>query len=1394
MKKVANFIVEKRKFVLGIFVVFTVVSIILTNFVHINNDMAEYLPSDSSMKNGMEHMSNEFAETNTVDVMFRGLTDDQKQEIYEELSSIEYIDSVTYDKDSEEHNKEDNTRYIVNIVGDSYSSEAASVVDTMKEMYDTDYEVYFSGMVIDNQSLSSNLSTLIILAVSLLILILLIMCESWLEPFLFLTAIAIAIVINMGTNVIFPSVSATTHSIAAILQLALSMDYSIMLIERYRQEKEVATDKYVAMKLALAKGFPSIGGSSVTTIVGLLCLVFMSFKIGMDMGLVLAKGVFISLVCIFFILPAFILMFDRQIEKSSKKTPKFKMDKLAAFGFKARHIILIGFLLLFVVAYQLKDSILIEYTVESNNPDKKVIEEVFEASNPFVVLYPNTQESKLAEVIGNIETLEGVNNVSSYANSLGKTYTSKELAKQMSMDASLLDILFYYYFKDGETGKLSLQEFFDFIIHDVSKNEQFAEYFDDEVMEQLNQFSDFTDATKLTKEMAGSEIASILGMDEASINQLFLYYFSTKGGVSTEKMTLPIFVNFLRQDVASNEEFATLLDEETKKQLDTLATFTNTETITQARTSEALAKSLGMERTMVDQIFMYYFSTKGNADPGKITLPVFVNFLKQYVVTNPTYASYFDAATLAQIDRLGAYTDVDTIRAKYKAPVLAAMLGMEEDMVAQLYYLYYSQSGETSSWKLLPTVFIDFLVNHVVTEQAYAPYFDEATVAQLNSTKVLLDAAVSGESLSSEELGAYVGMDASFVEQLFVYAGSVTGETVTDMTLPQFVDFLLTNVATNENFASSFDESTIGQLQTMQQIMALALSGQSFTSSELATYFNMDATMTEQLFYAYFSNTGETADWTISLFDFVDFLVSDVTANPMYASYFDESTMAQLTMMRSLMMAAVSNKAFDTTEMSNVLSMDQSVVSQLYFFYTSVLGDTSAWKMSLQQFVNFLVDDLATNAQFSSYLDATTRNQLATTQKLMNAAAKGNAYTHIEMAQLVGMDETQLQQLFLYYTSLYGDISSWKMTLQQFVNFLVDEVLTSKEFSSMFDTDKKDQLMFMQTIVNAVVEGTMYSYDEIGDLILSNSAMLGAGGLNEGGLNKDTISLLYLYYFGKQESDPSWNVSLYDFMNFIADDVLTDERFSNYFDEDSKKQMLDAKGQMALGKEALLGKNYSRFIIDTSYEAESEEVDAFIASLHEMLQGSLEEYYIIGDSAMAYEMKQTFQQELNYISLLTAIAIFIVVAITFHSLSIPAILVLIIQCAVYLAMGMAYIQGIGINYLAIIIVQAILMGAAIDYGILYTNYYVTLRKTESIKDSLAKAYTGAFSTIFTSSSILIIITLIVGLTMKDPTTSQVCLTISKGALIATILIVFILPGILAACDKLVCRSATKKQG
>ena len=406
----ASLIVERRVVVLSVFFILTLVSALLISRVNVNYDFNEYLPDDSPTKIGAARLQEQFPPSATFNLMFRGLREIEKPAIAHWLASIPYVDNVSFEQGDERFERDGHTLYVITIGVDAFSPEGEAVVDAINEEF-RGYDKVLSGPL----TMPVNMIFIMVPAAIILLVVLFVMCKSWFEPVIFIISIMAAIILNMGTNVVFDSVSDVTVSIAAILQVVLCMDYSIMMFNRYRQEKALTEDRKAAMKSTLRKSFVTISSCSITTIVAMVMLVFMSFSLGMDLGLVLAKGVFLSLVCILTITPGLILIFDNVIEKTAKRAPQFKMEKLAAFAYSARYAIAAFFLVLFAASFLLRGSTLVTYTVGGYDE----VYQVFPPDNPIVVLYENSDEANIAGLVGGWEENQHVESVLSVSTLMG---------------------------------------------------------------------------------------------------------------------------------------------------------------------------------------------------------------------------------------------------------------------------------------------------------------------------------------------------------------------------------------------------------------------------------------------------------------------------------------------------------------------------------------------------------------------------------------------------------------------------------------------------------------------------------------------------------------------------------------------------------------------------------------------------------------------------------------------------------------------------------------------------------------------------------------------------------------------------------------------------------------
>ena len=459
------------------------------------------------------------------------------------------------------------------------------------------------------------------------------------------------------------------------------------------------------------------------------------------------------------------------------------------------------------------------------------------------------------------------------------------------------------------------------------------------------------------------------------------------------------------------------------------------------------------------------------------------------------------------------------------------------------------------------------------------------------------------------------------------------------------------------------------------------------------------------------------------------------------------------------------------SELAVVAEIDESFINTLFYMYEN---GTATEGMSLLTFTNYIASDsFLNNELFASMIDDDTKAQLLQSQSLLNGVAQNTEYDATTLAYILGMDVQTVQGIFAMN-------ATETMTLDGFIDVMLQMAAAQGENA---DQAQIAQLQGMKQLCVLVKSNQALSPDQL----------ITAFPVQSEAFTEDTVSLLYLMYYGNTADLSNTKIALYDFFGFLTDDVLTNEQFSAFFDESSLAELNEAKATMEDGKAQLVGKDYSRMILTVDYELESKEINEFYDNLSTKLNGVFEkDYYMVGNSAMSYELSQTFQTEYLLISIITAIAIFIVVCVTFRKFSIPLMLVCIIECAVFTTMSIMAISNNSMYFIALIIVQCILMGSMIDYGILMTSYYQEVRKEYDVEHALPEVLKRSINAILTSALIMVAITFICGAFMKGAV-SSILTTLGIGTLSAIILVIFVLPSLLAIFDKAVIRSKKKTQ-
>lgn len=444
LKKMAHFIVQRGRIIEKIFIAMTILCAVCYPFVGVNYDLSKYLPDFAPTKQALDVMEQEFGYPGMARIMVKDVTLPEARTIRQRISRVDGVDLVVgpdlaanvYSTDA----------FIKNSLTDRFYKDGNAVYQIIFEDGDSDAsthkainEIYgivgkdrgcFAGSAVSSkerqESITREIAMAIGMAVVIIWLILTLTTTSWFEPFLFILVMAVAIVLNMGSNIMFGRISFFTFSTAAILQLAVSMDYSIFLLHTYTAIKQSGVDSRPAMEAAIEKSCSSILASGATTIVGFLVIALMKFTIGRDVGFVLTKGIVCSLVTVLFLMPTLILRFDKKIEKTAHRSFLPPLDGLGKLMYRIRIPVLAAAAFCAVPCYFGQSMNYFYYGDDAlgSGPgtrvyeDSRAIEDVFGKSNVIIAMVPNGNVIKERRLTEELEDQEFIDYALSMAGTL----------------------------------------------------------------------------------------------------------------------------------------------------------------------------------------------------------------------------------------------------------------------------------------------------------------------------------------------------------------------------------------------------------------------------------------------------------------------------------------------------------------------------------------------------------------------------------------------------------------------------------------------------------------------------------------------------------------------------------------------------------------------------------------------------------------------------------------------------------------------------------------------------------------------------------------------------------------------------------------------------------------
>lgn len=459
IERVAAFIVDKRKAFYLLYIGLAIFCAFASGWVEVNNDITSYLPEHTETRQGLDIMEREFTTFGTNNILVDNIAYAKASELAEQIRQMDGVKSVEFD-DSEDHFKVGSALFSITYDGGAEDEVSLAALDDVKQLLDG-YDVYVTGDVGDSTSdgLAEEMNLVMLIAVGIILLVLLFTSHTYMEIPVLLMTFGMAALLNMGTNFLFGTISFVSDSIAVVLQLALAIDYAIILCHRFTEERQSLAPREAAIA-ALSKAIPEIAGSSLTTLSGLAALTFMQFRIGYDMGIVMMKAIVLSLLSVFTLMPGLLLSFSGLIDRTHHKSFVPRISAWGKFTYKTRYIFPVIFAVLLAAGFILSNQCPYVYgytaltTTKKNDSQiaKEKVEASFGSSNTLAILVPAGDYDKEGRLLDELESMEEVKSVMGLANIeamddyvLTDKLTPRQFAELTDLDIEVARLLYSAY-------------------------------------------------------------------------------------------------------------------------------------------------------------------------------------------------------------------------------------------------------------------------------------------------------------------------------------------------------------------------------------------------------------------------------------------------------------------------------------------------------------------------------------------------------------------------------------------------------------------------------------------------------------------------------------------------------------------------------------------------------------------------------------------------------------------------------------------------------------------------------------------------------------------------------------------------------------------------------------
>ena len=465
MVKLATFIVDKRNLFFLITIILVIFSMFSRGWVEVENDLTFYLPEDSETKKALNVMEGEFITYGTAEVMVANISYADAESMLDDLKEIRGVQSISFD-DTTDHYNNASALFSITFDYDETDDACLESLDKVKE-YLSGQDVYVKTDLGNAQAetIEREINMIMVYVAVVIVAVLLFTSETFGEVPVLILTFGVGMIVNQGTNYLLGKISFVSNSVTSILQLGLSIDYAIIFCNRFKEEHKTLPIRE-AVILALSKAIPEIGASSLTTIGGLVAMLFMQFKLGPDMAICLIKSIGFALLSAFVVMPGLLMLFGPLIDRTGHKSFVPKIPFVGAYDYATRHIVPIIFAVVLFFAFRLSNncpyaygySVLTTPKLNETQIAENMIEDNFSSSNMMALVVPKGDYEKEAQLLKELESYDEVDYTMGLANvdaldgyKLADKLTPRQFAELAGLDYEAAQVVYAAYAAENES-------------------------------------------------------------------------------------------------------------------------------------------------------------------------------------------------------------------------------------------------------------------------------------------------------------------------------------------------------------------------------------------------------------------------------------------------------------------------------------------------------------------------------------------------------------------------------------------------------------------------------------------------------------------------------------------------------------------------------------------------------------------------------------------------------------------------------------------------------------------------------------------------------------------------------------------------------------------------------